>query len=290
MTENQRGIGLLEVLISITVLGLIMTSVVLITQNSQDTRDRVVDEDNTRLQVETAFSRIQWDIAHIYSPLYFTQRMEVKDYMDLSEKEITEHLLEIYQQNANFSSLSYEGLPIPKFSTPEKTEFIFLTRANRRRVANAKESNFLWIRYALESGLEREGDITNKVLTRQGVTHNPFRSTKIDWNDEKKQVLMRNIKKIDFTYWDQKTKKWVQNLKSTGSGNGVIRAIQVKLTWMEAEDIEQEFIRVFRPLFPLFYPEDRYELERPEQKDLKTKSSVKNKTNKTSEEGDEDEE
>lgn len=260
---NQTGFTLLEVMIAITILAFIMISVVSIQNNSQEAKDRVVTEDQNFLQVETAFARIEWDFSQIYTPLYFSHEMRQFEFSNNEENEAFNRLNEPYTSNDNFSFLNYDGLPVPSNKNPEKSELIFFTMSNRRKIKNSKASHYAWVRYELESPKKsdsKEGD----NLVRRVFTKNPFTSERIEWEDVKGQVLLRNVTKLNFEFWNPASKKWVDNFDLIKNGKNIIYGLKVKMKWIDIDEIENEYVRVFRPLFPRFSPEDMYQLRKPE--------------------------
>ncbi len=260
--HQQSGFTLIEVIISLAVLSALMLGMMNLTNNTQDIYERVISEDREMLKIETAMSRLEWDFSQIYSPLYFSHIMNPEGMSDL-EGQVYNQLLDAYQSNARYNLLSYDGIPVPLFKNPEKSEFIFFTSSNRRKMQNAKQSNFAWVRYALENDNLKDEYGPKSVnaqymLTRQLLTHDIYSKDEIDWNDVKAQILMRGISKLSFEFYNPENEKWTENLDIIKNGRNLIHAIRVTIKYFESEDNEVTSVRIFRPLFPEFTPEDMY--------------------------------
>lgn len=93
------------------------------------------------------------------------------------------------------------------------------------------------------------------------MPHDVFHKEDILWEDVKSQILLRNVDSLKFEFWNPKTRKWVDNLDLIEQGNHLFRGVKILLNWIDPDGIKVEIIRVFRPLFPNFKPEDMYKLE-----------------------------
>lgn len=271
---NQHGFSLLEILISITVLSFITIAITAFTENSISTAIKVTSEDNESLQIETAMARLEWDISQLYSPLYFDHAMDPQGLSEI-EGEIYNRLADHYQSNARFSMLSYSGLPIPVFQNPDKTTLILFTSSNRRKIKNAKQSHFAWIKYEIQTedltkenedrvaqGLAEIPEKTNK-LVRKVYTKDIYAKDEVDWDDIKSQVLMHKVTSLKIEFWNPKTKKWVASLDLIKDGSNVIYGIRILLQYLDPSSIEVSTVRVFRPLYPSFTPENMYDFLKP---------------------------
>ncbi|MBT4793258.1 MAG: prepilin-type N-terminal cleavage/methylation domain-containing protein [Halobacteriovoraceae bacterium] len=264
---NENGFTLIEILIAITVLSLLMLGIIAFTQNAQDTSVRVTREDKELLQIETAVSRLEWDFSQIYSPLYFSHPMNPEE-MSEEEGQIYNQLITEYQSNVRFSKLSFDGLPIPVFQTPEKTSFIFFTSSNRRKFEDMKQSHFAWVSYSLASDDkkpaeepsidEREKPKNTMILVRKYYTENVFDKNEIDWSKVKEQVLLRKVTKLKFEFWNPETFKWTENIDTIKDGHHIIYALRVTIEYYDMDNLPKISVRVLRPLFPEFKPENMY--------------------------------
>jgi prepilin-type N-terminal cleavage/methylation domain-containing protein len=269
LKNNDKGFTLLEVMIAIALLSFVVVAIVQITGGAQDTVDRTLIEDKELLQVETAFARFEWDFSQIYSPLYFSH--EMRKQTDDSEEALLafDRLMEPYQGRPNFDSLSYDGLPIPKFTFEDKNEITFFTNSNRRKLKNIKQSHFAWVRYTLETDRDTTPEVDLygvKTLRAKGIwirkvyTEDVFSNEVIDWSKVKSQVLLRNVEKISFEFWDPENRKWVENIRLIKDGDKLFRGVRITMVWKTIDDLEQTYVRTFRPLYPQFTPEDLYKL------------------------------
>jgi len=278
---NAKGFSLIEILISISILSMIMLTIISFTGSTQDTAIRVSAEDKELLQIETAVARMEWDISHIYSPLYFSHPTSPEGLTE-EEGEVYNNLLNSYQTNSRFSMLSYDGLVIPMFKNSEKSEFMFLSLSNRRKFTDSKQSHFNWVKYSLtrdEDTLpedqvliaENKKEITETTykLTRQILTENIFDSEEISWDKIKDQTLMRKVLSLKFEFWNKETQKWVDNIDLIPNGNNIVKAIRTTIEYLDPDNIKMVSIRIFRPLFPDFTPENMYKF-------LNKKSAVNN--------------
>lgn len=267
----ESGFTLLEVLISMSILSLMMIGVIQFTDSILEGSAKVISEDRSALQVETALSRLEWDFSQIYSPLYFSQAQNPQ-FMSEQEGEVYNRLARIYETNSRFAFLSYEGLPIPIFQKPDKSTLIFFTSSNRRKLANSKQSHYAWVKYSLldsssvenpSSQLGSKSSESTSVLVRHYLSNDIYNPRDIEWDDLKTQVLLRRIISLKFEFWNAATQKWTESLDVVKNGRHLIRGLKVNLKYLNLEDIEVETTRVFRPLFPDYVPEDMYQFLNP---------------------------
>ncbi len=292
MKKNQNGFTLIEVLIAITILSVMMLSFISITDSTFNTADTVTKEDQEILQLETAMSRLEWDISQLYSPLYFSHPMR-PDGLAENEGEIYNRLIDSYQRNNRFSLLSYDGIPIPLYKKPEKTTLVFFTSSNRRKMENVNQSRYNWIRYSLEpNDAENEEEKTASsektlMLIRQVLNYDIYNPEPIQWEDIKKQVLFRKIISLKIEFWNPETEKWTENIELVKNGVHLIHALRVEIVYLDPDDIELTTVRIFRPLFPEFKPEDMYKFlnaKPTNQKNNNTNNRSRNSGDNTGEE------
>ncbi|MCT4641985.1 MAG: type II secretion system GspH family protein [Bacteriovoracaceae bacterium] len=279
MTFNNKGFTLIEILIAITLLAFMVLGITTISSNSIDTKDRVLKEDEVRMQLETALSRLEWDFSHLYSPLYFSIKMQSESEAD-EENEAYTSFMQKYSNNRRFNSVSYEALPIPKIELEDKSELTFFTIANRRKFQNQKQSNFAWIKYELEDYQNDSQDNETlgiiegtKVLTRKFLADDVFSPQEFEWDKVKSQQLLTNVESIKFEFWDKEKRKWKENLRTIKNGLNKIDGVKITITWLESEDNPIEIFRVYRPLYPYFESENFYQLKNIKDKDYATGSN-----------------
>lgn len=261
---NEAGFTLIEVLIAITLLSFVMLSIVAVTDSSMQTKDRVISEDNEYLQIETAMDRVNWDISQAYSPLYFSHEMKPEN-LNQSEGETYNQLVANYQSNDRFAFPSYDSLPVPLYKFEDKNTLTFFTTSNRRKLKNIKQSNYAWVQYSLDSDDDissTDQGVAKGILVRRVSAENVYDRESVDWSRIKGQILLRNVDKIVWEFWNPATRKWVTNLAVIKNGNHLLRGVKLTIDWLDPDGAEVKIIRVFRPLFPNFEPEDMYALER----------------------------
>ena len=81
---------------------------------------------------------------------------------------------------------------------------------------------------------------------RRSTSGDPF-APQIYWDKIRPQVLMRNVKSIQFWFWDVQDKEWVENLPEEVEK---LYALKVELIWFDVNEVEQSNTRVFRVLWP----------------------------------------
>lgn len=265
--KNSKGFTLVEVLIGISILSLIMLAIVNFSSEIIDVANRVPREDRENLQIETAMARLEWDFSQIYSPLYFSHMLEPEKMSEL-EGEAYNRIIGQYQSNSRFNALSFDGLPIPTYKNAEKSSLTFFTNSNRRRFSGDKESQFAWVKYELirdddESESEEELEEKRKLnaqnkIVRSVISSNIYSPQELDWTQVKQQTLLRSVIKLLFEFYNSETNKWTDNLELIKNGYQKITAIRVTLDYIDGSNTENQTVRIFRPLFPEFTPEDMY--------------------------------
>lgn len=285
LVSNSKGFTLLEILIAITILAFITLAVVNITENAALTMERTTEINKNNLQIETAMSRFEWDFSQIYSPLYFSTAMNLAQASgtDMSAYGNTgtnnpvptaqpvapvnpqmqayyENMMQRYQLNEHFSGVSKEGIPIPRFYSPDKTIFEFFTSSNRRKMQNLKQSHFAWVRYSLAEPIEKPGVEENpnvpkslKNLVRYFTADDPYDDKRINPEDArvKGAVLLENVESLEFQFWNPNRKAWETNIKTVPNGENALRGVQVSVAWYDSKGIKRTTLRVFRTLWPM---------------------------------------
>jgi prepilin-type N-terminal cleavage/methylation domain-containing protein len=300
MSGCNRGFTLLEVLIAITLLGFITLGVVSVTDNAILTKDRTTELNKNNLAIESALARFEWDFGQIYSPLFFSTVLNMQSNTqnpsattdnnndgidDLTANPITqpgqpgaaaaanpqlqqyyEQIIERMQQNEHFIALSKEGLPIPRFYSPERNILEFLTASNRRKIENVKQSSFAWVRYGLtdmtpdqvKENEEKSDQIPKslKNLTRWLDPNDPWGTKRIDLDNVKGAVLLENVETLEFSFWDFQKRKWETSLRAIQTGESVIRGVKLFISWYDSQGVKRSAERVFRNHWPMIVPQD----------------------------------
>ncbi len=245
---NNLGFTLIEVLISILLLSILMVYVLNIVDDSSQTKDSVLAEDADLLQVETAYNRLQQDLESIYSPAYFSAIVDFRK----QERLNSYSPLGGFERSERFPEVTHRGHPVPFFDNPDNQTFIFFTSVNRRKSEDIKQSDFAWVKYTLESSEREDKNIEAPYdLVRYYSPNNPY-FTENDWDNIKPNLLMTNVKKIEFLFWHSARKKFVTSLKEINDERYTPRLFQVNITWIDVFGEEHIEKRVMRPLWNKF--------------------------------------
>jgi len=248
----QNGFTLVEVLIAIVLLAFISLYTFKMVDNSTDTKERVLKEDQLMMQTLTATSRLDVDFSQLYSPLFYYSK---------ANPAINSNA--IYQDNAtsqgSFDGKTINGMIIPQFQAEDKSTIVFMTSANRRKVIDTKESRFTWVRYSLRKSEKKDEESDSKTinskgdqeLVRQTIGTNIY-ANELNWSDVKAQVLLYQVKNVEFSYWDERSKKYVSSLIDLNENKNTIRSIKLDLTWIDENDHEQKIEKIYRILNPYF--------------------------------------
>ena len=248
---NNQGFTLFEVLIAITILTFISYSTYKMVDSNTDTKERVVKEDRQNVQSLTAIGRLDSDISQIYNPLYSNGK-----YVPTANTSDNDVYADTNNANGAFDGKTKTGALIPQFKSEDKASIIFLTQANRRKIADTKESRFAWVKYSLqnmEPDPDNPEDKTSGLseLVRQTIATDIYNSTQ-DWSQSKPQVIMERLKTLEFSFWDERTKKYTSSLQELNENKNLIRSIKVNITWVDDDQHEQKIEKTFRTLSPYF--------------------------------------
>lgn len=248
---SNKGFTLIEVLIAITILSFISFATFKMVDTNTDTKERVLKEDQVTIQGLAALSRIDSDFSQIYNPLF--------SYSKLAPT--ANNVDSIYSDQNTSSNGSYDGKTnngaiIPQFKSEDKASIVFLTLANRRKVFNSKESRFAWVKYslkAMEADPDEPDDKTSGLynLVRQSITSDIYNGN-LDWSKPKFQVVMDRVKELDFSFWDERSKKFATSVQELNENKNLIRSIKLSLRWMDDNNNEQKLEKTFRTLYPVF--------------------------------------
>ncbi len=248
---KNDGFTLMEVLIAITVLAFISLSTFKMVNTNTDTKEQVVKEDREIVQTLTAVGRLDADISQMVNPLYASAKLA-------PSANATNDPYADTNSNANgaFDGKTGNGELIPQFKSEDKSTIIFFTQSNRRKNADSKESRNAWIRYslkAMEPDPDNPDDKTSGFynLVRQSIATDIYNPT-LDWDKPKSQVVMEKIKSLEFSFWDERGKKYTTSLQDLNENKNIIRALKVNIVWVDDQQKEQKFEKTFRILTPYF--------------------------------------
>jgi len=224
--------------------------------SNTETKDQVLKEDQLIMQTLTAMNRIDSDISQLYSPLYAFNKATV------AVGNTGESTNDYSQQDANinFDGKTKNGLLIPMFFSEDKSSIQFLTTANRRKIADSKESRYAWVKYSLQPSIDEDdkknggNDLIRQILP-VNIYAKDVSSLLKDPHSEKAraQVILTHVKSIEFSFWDERTKKYVTSLQELNENKNLIRSMKLELVWVDENQHEQKLDKTFRVLYPLFH-------------------------------------
>ena len=251
---TQKGFTLVEVLIAIVLLAFISLYTFKMVDNSTDTKEKVVKEDKLLLQTLIAVSRIDSDFSQLYSPLYsYSKEIPTNDpnsnvYQDTSVP------------RGSFDGKVKNGMIIPQFKSEDKASIILFTSANRRKVADAKESRYTWVKYSLRTSDKNDPQTSEEKKSHEGGGQEIIRQTissniyanDLNWNDTKAQVLLTQVKSLEFSFWDERAKKFQTSIQDLNEIKNQIRSIRMQMVWIDEDNHEQKVDKTYRVGYPFF--------------------------------------
>ncbi len=279
---NTHGFSLIEILISIVVLGFVSINTFLITSNGLNTKERVTNEDQDLLSVITFLNRIESDYTEIYSPLSFdtyekdnsnsqnqgpgisgldgtfgTNQVEQNSFYSSGDQTF-------FEGNKYYYGRTKNGHLIPFFLSESKDSITFLSLVHRRRVDDKHQSRFAWIKYSTrpmtfpenqtvinEERLEKIQNLGAKEIIRQIYVDDIFVKD-IDWSKVNEQVILQQVKDLEFSFWDNRTKKFTTSLNELNENKTNIRAMKYKLTWINEDGKEIVYEKILRAVWPYY--------------------------------------
>lgn len=249
--KNNQGFTLFEVMVAITVLAFISFSTYKMIDSNTDTKDRVVKEDSATVQTLTAIGRLDSDFSQIVNPLF--SRGKVAPSAAATSDVYADAPSTI---NGSFDGKADNGELIPQFKSEDKSTIIFLTQANRRKMTDSKESRFAWVKYSLANMEPDPENPDDKVaglyaLQRQIISTDIYNPT-LNWEEAKNQLVMERIKSLEFSFWDERTKKFTTSLQELNENKNLIRSLKVAIVWIDSDNNEQKIDKIFRIMYPYF--------------------------------------
>jgi prepilin-type N-terminal cleavage/methylation domain-containing protein len=249
---NHSGFTLVEVLISILLLAFISLQTFKLVDNSTNTKENVLREDRALLQSLIATGRLDSDISQLYSPLYSYGKAN-------PASDPNANYLDNSSSKGTYDGKAKNGMIIPQFESTDKSTITFLTTSNRRKIAEVKESRFTWVRYSMRRSEKNDdepiGDRApieaENELVRQTISTDIYASN-LNWSDVKSQILMTQVKSIEFSFWNDRTKKFTTSVLDLNENKNAIHSIKMQLVWMDEDNHEQKVEKIFRILHPYY--------------------------------------
>lgn len=239
-------------MIAITILSFISYLTYAMVDANVETKDKVTKEDKQIVQGLTAIARIETDFSQIYSPLFYANKSTPTASSGASSYQ-TEAI------NSNFDGTVTNGNLIPQIKSEDKSTFIFLSTSNRRKYADSKESRLSWIKYSLvrmENNTQDSDDKTNEGLfnlVRQSLSGDLY-NPDLKWDEVREVVMLSRVKELEFSFWNERSKKYTTSITELNELRNSLRSIQVKLIYLDDIGNEQKITKVFRVLYPYFNP------------------------------------
>lgn len=253
--KNESGFTLIEVLVSLALLGFMMIGIYTVTDNSINTKDRVIKEDREFLQLYTFTHRLSQDVSQLYSPLYFssTEIKKANNGQQQVDSGYSDNPADSnrFVPSRMFPKVTAKNQPVPIIEQQTKSDLTFMTSSNKRFIEGQKETPYAWVKYSLESDPEPIAEGTSQIVRRVMKTGIWLGDNRID--DVKPYTLLRGVKEFFFEFWSRKDARWVDNLQLLPPEERFTpRAIRVTLTFLDTSNIERTSLRVFRPVWPYF--------------------------------------
>jgi len=260
LNDNQSGFTLLEILIAIVLLSFLMIGVYSLVDGSVRTRDNTLKEDLEFVDGESALHRFEMDFSLIYSPLYYSVRYTPGSNAASGQSEQTgqtpqtpmANSLEKYQATERYPAISKKGIPVPAIMNESKESLAFFYSGNKRNFEGIKESNFAWVKYALidDPNPSEGGPGRGRAFARYHQTLNPY-TPDFNWNEVRPTIILRNVKSLEFFFWESERKTWVDSIRSL-SNQTSLRIVKVILVWVDQGEVEHKTERIIRALWPSF--------------------------------------
>jgi len=249
---RPNGFTLLEIIISITILSFLMLGVFYLTENSTEGAARTTREDLVKMQIEAALNRIEQDFSRIYTPLYY-KAIKGKKSKQSREMEMMSEEFPSFETNERFPALTQDNQPIPAIKSDSPADLLFLSTTHQRKIQNAKESHYVWIKYMLRDSLDEDRNAMAPFELIRYYIPSDIYATDFDFEKIRPSVLLSHIKKLEFKFWNPSKKEFVDDFKMMDKPH-LLRAIKVVLTTVDAKNIESKFERIYRSIWPFFDP------------------------------------
>jgi len=250
-STSEAGFTLIEVLIAVVILSFIAFSTYKMVDSNITMKETVSREDKAIIQGVTAIGRLDSDFTQIYSPLFSSGKAQPQ------ANNTSDVYADTVAPSGNFDGKAKNGQLIPQFKSEDKSTLIIFTQANRRKIMDSKESRFAWVKYSIRTmqadpeAEDNKRPQANFELVRQVIATDIYGQTQ-NWSEVKAQVLMRYIKSLEFSFWDERTKKFVGSIQELNENKNLIRAIKVVIVWVDEDNNEQTIQKVFRVLNPYY--------------------------------------
>lgn len=252
---KEQGFSLLEVLIGVTLLALLMIGVYTIIDNNTRSRDKILFEDRRVVEVEMALSRIDSDFSQIFTPAYFSGR-KVKSDLSNDSYDAQAQNEDDFSPSEFFPYQTENGTAAIKFQMPEKGSFVLFTFGNKRKVEDSHESIFQWVKYSFTDRIPDGVNISRHssapyILERRSISENIY-SSQLDFSTVRPQILLKNIKNFEVSFYDKNKNKYVSSIEELGDEQHRPRGIKILINWLDSNNFEQKSERIYRVFWTAF--------------------------------------
>lgn len=263
LCTSSQGMTLVEILIAITLLSFIGLGTVTMMDNSFQTKESVLKEDDESLQIESAMARLEWDFSQIFSPLYYSR----KKVPGINGKQgISQQSDNRFGRSQRFVYENQAGHPVPRFFNPDERTFEFMTASNRRKMENSRQSDYAWVRYSLmPSAVDPDETVAKRRglmdLVRTYSADNPYTDDDRALEEVKHYKLLTHVSRLRFRFWDPVKAKYVDSTREVQGLEHILWGLQVEVTWVNTNGVEETVTKTFRPIWPKQEIEDLAKLQ-----------------------------
>jgi hypothetical protein len=89
-------------------------------------------------------------------------------------------------------------------------------------------------------------------LVRQSISTNVW--SDLNWNDVKAQLLLTNVKSLEFSFWDERLKSLLLSLQDLNENKNTIRTMKMELVWIDENNHDQKIEKTYRIMYPYYNP------------------------------------
>ncbi|MBX5483820.1 MAG: prepilin-type N-terminal cleavage/methylation domain-containing protein [Myxococcaceae bacterium] len=171
--RDARGFTLMEVMVAVGITAFMGAIVAISFTTTLKTREEVMNASDRYREIRAAFSRMEREIGSAF----VSDRYDAERYRDQNDR--------------------------PTNFIGERDRLLFTSFAHQRLYQNAKESDQMVVEYRLGTlpGSKKAG--RQDLIRRE----NPIVQDRMDRGGTE-DVLMEDVKKIQFEYWDSTKKEW----------------------------------------------------------------------------------
>jgi general secretion pathway protein J len=205
MRRAQRGFTLMEVMVAVAITALMGAMVAAAFTSGFRAKETVEAEAERYRMLRTAMSRISREIG----AAYVSDRYDDKRYRDQNDR--------------------------PTNFIGERDKLLFTSFAHQRMYQDAKESDQMIVEYQVKTSTERTARGRMDLMRRA----NPVVQDKMDRGGTE-DVLMEDVKRIEFEYWDSERKQWDREWDTRRTERKALLPTRVKITIVAMDENRKE--------------------------------------------------